>query len=617
MNNVRSNRGRPRGTTKDPNRLKIRNHNNRWIDVNGPQYQKLIRNGYIPNRNNTRLILNGYIPNENNNRACVDSTRKVKNPLTDRQIIVNGSTFKNVVKQGYTYNESNNSLLMYIVHPKNENKQIVKDSDKFNSFLERGYIYDQKSNSFKVPSVKTDTAFQNGKVEYDLVIQNNSDATVQTSSLNNRIRTLCMRKLLNTKQSIKINIGMDIIFTKPNSDGNIVINKISLKSKACTINNKNEINKGIRSANEQLFSRIDRFTNNGSGWVIDEIRRHYLHIIEHSPLVARSYVKLPSWIQNKKATINIKNTDNKCFIYCLARALDPNPQKRDLERVSSHLVRVCEQLNLNNIKVPVSIKDIPKIEKDHSISINIYGHTKGSFTVIRTTREKFDKHVDLLYTSDDETEHYVWIKNFNRLMARINKNDHAKFFCRHCLQHFSKKEILDRHVPNCVTLNGSQAAVMPKENSKIAFKNLKNTIACPFIIYADLEAILEPIEQQSKLDNQSPYTIKTQKHIPCAFGYKVVCQDNDKYSLPYKSYTGENTITKFFENLLEDEKYIIDCMKIFKKSDIIMTKQQLKDYHEAKKCYICGGEFTSDNKKLETTIMFLDYTEVPLMINVI
>ena len=538
----------------------------------------------------------------NSNEENVDTKNtknaiKVENPDTGRMISNTGTVFKSLIKK-YFYNRKSNKFKTKIFDPKLKTK-IKLNSKKFQGRLDSGYIYDKETNKLIKPSKKADSAFKNEKLEYDLTIYNISDVKLQVSKLDTRIKFLCKRKLLQNKQSIKINIGMDILFSKTNSDGNIVTNKISLKSNASTINNDNEINKGVNSANEQLFRRIDRFTNNGSGWTVEEINRHYLDIVDHSPLAGNSYIALPSWIQNKKATINIKNKDNKCFIYCLARVLDPNPEIKNLERVSNHLLSVCEQLKLNKIKVPVSMKDIPKIESEYNISINVYSYIdQEKFTVIRTTEAKYEKHVDLLYISDDKTEHYVWIKNFNRLLLRINKCDHKKFFCKHCLQHFTRQDILDNHLKNCFVINGSQAIEMPIKGSKIKFKNLKNSIACPFVIYADLEAILEPIKQTNSVEDNSPYTIKTQKHNPCAFGYKIVCRDNNKYSKPYKSYTGENAIKTFFENLFEDEKYIIDCMNKFKKSDIIMTQKQRQEYNNAKKCYLCGGKFTDDNKKV-------------------
>ena len=144
-------------------------------------------------------------------------------------------------------------------------------------------------------------------------------------------------------------MAFDIIFTKLDSENKIITNRFPMKSKAVTIHNKSEIKKQLRRANEQLKRRIDRFTNGGSGWTIEEIQRHYLDITRHRPLAARSYIPLPDWIQNRNATINIKNTDDKCFIYCLARVLDPNPEKKNFERVSKHLKKVCIDLNLLDI----------------------------------------------------------------------------------------------------------------------------------------------------------------------------------------------------------------------------------------------------------------------------
>ena len=46
-------RGRPIGTTKDPNRKRVKNHNGRLIDYEGVQYNKLIKSGYKLNSDKT------------------------------------------------------------------------------------------------------------------------------------------------------------------------------------------------------------------------------------------------------------------------------------------------------------------------------------------------------------------------------------------------------------------------------------------------------------------------------------------------------------------------------------------------------------------------------------
>ena len=111
------------------------------------------------------------------------------------------------------------------------------------------------------------------------------------------------------------------------------------------------------------------------------------------------------------------------FIYSLGRALDPSPENKNLDRVSKHLKNVCESLGLNNIQTPVNVQDLPKIETQFNISINLYGHSDFKIYPIQTTKSTAEKHVDLLVTSNSETNHYIWIENFNRLCYNVTKHN--------------------------------------------------------------------------------------------------------------------------------------------------------------------------------------------------
>ena len=51
-------------------------------------------------------------------------------------------------------------------------------------------------------------------------------------------------------------------------------------------------------------------------------------------------------------------------------------------------------------------------------------------------------------------------------------------------------------------------------------------------------------------------TVAYKEHKACGYGYKIVCQYDDKYSKPYKGYRGENAVNKLIENLLEERKEI-------------------------------------------------------------
>ena len=85
------------------------------------------------------------------------------------------------------------------------------------------------------------------------------------------------------------------------------------------IMNEYDIESALQGMRSDIELRIDRFTMEGSGWAVIGLLNHDLHVNSYDPLAARSYIPLPSEIQNKKATINIKNDDDKCF-YLLSRS---------------------------------------------------------------------------------------------------------------------------------------------------------------------------------------------------------------------------------------------------------------------------------------------------------
>ena len=176
--------------------------------------------------------------------------------------------------------------------------------------------------------------------------------------------------------------------------------------------------------------------------------------------------------------------------------------------------------------MPVSVKDIPKIEKQFNVSINVFGHKDSDIYPIRITTEDCKKHVDLLYTENEKTSHYVWIKDFNTLNFKKTNSNKKHHFCRWCIQHFTSEKILDKHIDICKK-NGAQAVEMPKKNTKVCFSSPQKEIPAPFVIYVDIEALVIPIEND-KQDPKNSYTINTHKHEACSIGYKVVCLENDE-----------------------------------------------------------------------------------------
>ena len=458
-------------------------------------------------------------------------------------------------------------------------------------------------------SVKKITAFKNNAIVYKMKVLDDKDPLNQMMLLNER-KTFLLNKRLIQLKGIKCNETLEVKFEKLGSEGIMIEKSFTFTSRPQVVMNKDDTKSALQNMRSDIEVRIDRFTMEGSGWAVIGLLNHDLHVNKYDPLAARSYIPLPAEIQNKKATVNLKNDDDRCFIYCLGRALDPNPEKNNLDRVSTHLKTVCETLSLNDIKTPVNVQDLLKIESQYNVSINLYGHSESNknstdsyvnpiqIYPVRITQSNAAKHIDLLVTSNTETNHYVWIKNFNKLCAGVTKNKAKKYFCKHCIQHFPSEDRLEKHMMDCIVLTKCQAIQMPNEGEVIKFKSFRETVKIPFVIYADLESLLQKLTVTQKQEIDREQTEKLQKHVACSYGYKVVCCYDDRLSKPFKMYRGLDSVHKFFTDIFEEEKEILEKLKVFQKTPMNLSNEEKIHHKEATTCYVCNCDFTAENRKV-------------------
>ena len=137
---------------------------------------------------------------------------------------------------------------------------------------------------------------------------------------------------------------------------------------------------------------------------------------------------------------------------------------------------------------------------------------------------------------ENEKFHYIYIKDFNRLMFNKTKHGEKKWFCMRCLQHFSSEIVLNKHKENCLIINGEQRVELI--GGYISFRNYSRQMKVPFKIYADFESILKK-SKESNDNKDSSWSVKMQDHVPCGFGYKVVCIDN-KFTKDIVVYRGKD-----------------------------------------------------------------------------
>ena len=88
----------------------------------------------------------------------------------------------------------------------------------------------------------------------------------------------------------------------------------------------------LENAFQEILYTIDAWINEGSGWIVESIKSQYINISTYRPLSGSYYMNLPVELRSpKKGIINIKNKDQKCFLWCHVRHI--NPSKEHPERI--------------------------------------------------------------------------------------------------------------------------------------------------------------------------------------------------------------------------------------------------------------------------------------------
>ena len=326
----------------------------------------------------------------------------------------------------------------------------------------------------------------------------------------------------------------------------------------------------------------------GSGWSLHSIIRLELHTVRYNPLRGETWVPLPKELANKRAIISPKNEDNKCFLWCDLRAL--NPCEKNPQRIDKKLKEKENTLNMDGIEYLLSLKDLNKFENQNpTVSITVFGYERKIVYPLRNSDNTDREHNIILILIKEGVNHYCLVKNFSRLLSsQVSKHKEKHHFCMRCLNAFWTHKSLNKHQKYC----GNHEAVkieMPIKDDILKFKNYYKGERVPFIIYADMESLIKPI-QSCEPNPRGSYTKKYQKHEPISYSYYIECFDDNVFSQEPKTYTGLGATQKFVESLEEDIKIIANIPEV----NMIFGKEETERFNEETKCWICKGELNND-----------------------
>ena len=195
------------------------------------------------------------------------------------------------------------------------------------------------------------------------------------------------------------------------------------------------------------------------------------------------------------------------------------------------------------------------------------------------------KYVNLLLIAGETHHHYCWIRDFDKLLAH---GKDTKNFCFFCCLNFKSLDSLEKHIPNCRTYGG-QRCVFKEET--VEFNDFDKTLEQPVVIYADFETF------NSKLNGCEPdpttsWTNKKTLHQCSGYSYTVI---SPYFPSSVETYQGEDAAEVFLENILQEEKLIMEWMEINKSDEADMMEEQETEYQNQKKCHICEEKFLKEH----------------------
>ena len=116
--------------------------------------------------------------------------------------------------------------------------------------------------------------------------------------------------------------------------------------------------------------------------------------------------------------------------------------------------------------------------------------------------------------SDDGAKwHYLCVKKLSALLTGRSPNHNGCVYWMNCFNSFRTKSKLEIHKKMCENHDYCYAQTPNNENEILEYKHSQKSKRAPFVIYSDLECLLQKTNDEYNDQNKS--SNKINNHIPC------------------------------------------------------------------------------------------------------
>ncbi|GFW18500.1 c2H2-type domain-containing protein [Trichonephila clavipes] len=208
-----------------------------------------------------------------------------------------------------------------------------------------------------------------------------------------------LKSKLEGKKTIKWYAVVQATLTRTTQENDVEYITPHFRSNCLVELMENTIAEHLESAFKKIQNSFEEFTQRGSGWTLDKILKLELNIAKYQPLCPSSYIPLPKKLADKKAILNIKNEDQKCFVWCLLAHKLKIDRKYKANSIHHYIPHESE-IKLGNVKCPVPLTSISTLEKLNNVRINVFGFEDEILPLHVSSREDLDC-INLLYISNE------------------------------------------------------------------------------------------------------------------------------------------------------------------------------------------------------------------------
>ena len=211
------------------------------------------------------------------------------------------------------------------------------------------------------------------------------------------------------RKALKFYLSVNLELERNSVDGAVTTTTPYLHSLPAVVLESSDLEEQFQTASERLKDLLDVFQGEGSGFTLKSVQECTVNVATYDVIGGSSFIELPAYIQNKKATVNIKNTDDKCFLFCLSYVRKP-PNSKDPNR-PNHYKKDLQNFNVDGLKFPLPIKQIPKFENQNpDFSVNVYA-----------IDEEKEKVVRIKLTCFRSTRHHTGIENTTQIYSWLDR----------------------------------------------------------------------------------------------------------------------------------------------------------------------------------------------------